>query len=93
MSSLSTWFSEVRGVWKAAILIIAIFGAGLTTGAAAGGFTKLPQRIVALEQQANQLDDRLDDLARDVAAIRKANQQTLCLTIAERQHSDWRKCI
>lgn len=93
MSTLSTWFSDIRGMWKAVALIVAIFGAGLTAGAAAGGFTKLPTRMSTLEQRADHLDEQLDELKRDVAAIRKANQQTLCLTIAERQRSDWRKCV
>jgi len=86
MNALSAWFDGVRVGWKALGAIIAIFGAGLTTGAAAGGFTGLPKRVSSVEVQ-------VQSLRQDVTAIRKANQQMLCLTIAEREHSDWRRCL
>lgn len=90
---LSTWFAELNARWKAIAAIAAIFGTGLTAGAVAGGFNKLPDRVSALEQRADTLATQLSALQRDVTAIRKANQQNLCLTIAERAHSDWRKCV
>jgi len=93
MQRLSSWIDQLSYRWKAAVLIVAIFSAGLTTGAAAGGFTKLPARVVALEQRADQFNKQLEDLGRDVSAIRKANRQMLCLTMAERAHTDWRKCV
>lgn len=89
----STLYQRLNGMWKAIALLIAIFGAGLTAGAAASGLTALPARVKTLEQKAAEFTDQLEDLNRNVAAIRKSNQQTLCLTIAERQRSDWRKCI
>lgn len=90
---LPALLTRLNTVWKAAALSAAIFGAGLTTGAAAGGLTKLPARVASVEKQANQLTDQVMEVRRDVMAIREANRQMLCLTISERAHTDWRKCL
>lgn len=91
--TISGWFSNLNGIWKVAAIVTAIFGAGLTTGAAAGGFTKLPGRIVALEQRADTLTSQLTALRRDVSEIRNNNRIQLCLQIAEKQKTDWRECL
>lgn len=90
---LSVLHEKLNGLWKAVLLLVAIFSAGLTAGAVAGGLTKIPDRVTALETQATKFNGQLEDLNSNVMAIRKAAQQTNCLTIAERQHTDWRKCI
>ena len=93
MQSLSTLATRLNGLWKAILVIIAIFSAGLTIGASFAGALKIPQRIIALEQRADALTSQINSLGTDVAAIRKTNRQNLCLTIAERAHTDWRKCV
>lgn len=91
--SLPTWFFNVRAGWKAIIAIAAIFGAGMSIGAAAGGLTKVPDRVVALELKADSLTDQLGQIQRDVAELRRSNATQLCLHIAERQATDWRTCL
>ena len=93
MQMLSIWLSQLSGRWKALGLIIALLTAGFTTGMAASGFTKLPEKVAMLEQRARDWDSQLNELNHNVAAIRRLNQQTLCLTVAEHAHSDWRKCM
>lgn len=93
MLGLLGFYTRLSGMWRAILLIVAIFTAGLTVGAAASGITRIPGRVQVLEQKAEQFNNQLESLNRNVAGIRKLNQQTLCLTIAERQHSDWRKCL
>jgi len=93
MSKISTWFGNVSGMWKAVVLIVAIFSAGLTTGAIAGGFTKIPSRVATLEETAISLQGQISDMHRDVAELRKINNIQLCLQLAEKSHTDWRACI
>lgn len=93
MQSLSTLATRLNGLWKAILVIIAIFSAGLTIGASFAGALKIPQRIAALEQRADSLTSQIAGLSADVSAMRKTSRQNLCLTIAERAHTDWRKCI
>lgn len=93
MLGLLAFYTRLSGVWRAVILIITIFVSGATAGAAASGITRIPGRVAVLEQKAEEFNTQLESLNRNVAGIRRLNQQTLCLTIAERQKSDWRKCI
>lgn len=90
---LLKFYTRLAGVWRATLIVVAVFSAGLTSGVAAGGLTKLPSRVTVLEQKAVEFNTQLEILNRNVAGIRKLNQQTLCLTIAEREKTDWRKCI
>jgi hypothetical protein len=90
---LSTLISNLSGRWKALGLLFSIFSVGLAAGAAAGGFSKIPARVIALEARADTLTGKMSELQQDVAAIRKSNKTMLCLTVAEREHSDWRRCM
>ena len=91
--SNATWFFNVRTGWKAIIAIATIFGAGMSFGAVAGGLTKVPARVVALEVKADSLTEQLQDIRRDVAELRRSNAIQLCLHIAERQKSNWQECL
>jgi len=90
---LAALLPHLSSKWKAIGLLFGIFTAGLSAGAVAGGFTKLPARVASLEAQHDSIHRQMEVLGDDVAAIRKTNRQMLCLTIAEREHGDWRKCI
>jgi len=91
--SLNSWFLQLNAKWKALGLAFALLSFGFGAGTTASGLTHLPARVAALEQSAKHFNQQIDDLSRDVLTIRKANQQQLCLTIAERQHTDWRLCL
>lgn len=93
MATLSNWFGQLNGWWKVAGIVVTIFSAGLAVGSSVAGALQVPARVVTLEERAQQLAEQLEDVKADIAAIRKTNQQTLCLTIAERNKTDWRKCI
>lgn len=90
---LSTLHSRLSGVWKAVVLLAAVFSAGLTSGAAAAGALKIPARILALEATADTLQGQIASMRHDVAEIRNNNRIQLCLQIAEKRHTDWRECI
>lgn len=93
MTTVARWFSDVRGVWKAIGLVIAIFAAGITAGAAASGWTKLPTKVAQLEQRADSLSENLTTLSLAVEEIRTNNRTQLCLQIAEKRRTDWRECL
>ena len=85
--------ANLHGRWKALALLFGIFSVGMSVGAFAGGFTRLPARVSALEDQHAAIHQQMLALGEDVAAIRRTNRQMLCLTVAERQHTDWHLCI
>jgi len=93
VSLLSIWFAQLSGRWKALIIAFGILAAGFSAGISAAGFTKLPDKVANLEQQAMRFDGKLNDLSNNVAAIRKLIQQTNCLTVAQHEHTDWHKCM
>jgi outer membrane murein-binding lipoprotein Lpp len=90
---LSTLHARLGGLWKAILLLAAIFSAGLTAGAAAGGLTNLPARVASLEATADTLQDQISGMRHDVAALRESNRIQLCMQIAEKRHTDWRECL
>jgi outer membrane murein-binding lipoprotein Lpp len=90
---LSTLHQRLGGVWKAVVLLAAIFSAGVTAGAAASGLTKLPARVESLEATADTLQMQISGMRRDVAALRESNRVQLCMQIAEKRKTDWRECL
>lgn len=93
MTTLVRWFSDVKGVWRAIGLVVAIFVAGWTTAAVANGLTALPAQVAQLEQRADSLETSLTTLALAVEEIRENNRTQLCLQIAEKRRTDWRECL
>lgn len=93
MASLSNWFFQLSGRWKAIGLAFGLLGAGFTAGSASTGFLKIPDRVTTLEQRADSLNAQLKDIRHDVAELRHSNSIQLCLQIAEKRHTDWQECL
>lgn len=93
ISTLGAWFADLHRGWKALGVILSIFAAGLTTGGVVGGLSKIPGRVSVLEQHEAAFVVQLDEVRQNIITIRKTNQQALCLTIAERERTDWHRCL
>jgi hypothetical protein len=91
--SLSAFVDRRAGLWKAMIFLISIFTAGLTAGVSASGVLNIPSRIVALEATADTLQTEIQNMRLDVSELRRNNKIQLCMQIAEKSHTDWRKCL
>jgi hypothetical protein len=90
---LSTLHARLGGLWKAIILLASIFMTGLTIGAGASGILGIPARVIKLEATADTLHKEIQSMRYDVSELRSMNKIQLCLQIAEKTHSDWRKCL
>jgi hypothetical protein len=90
---LSSFYDRRAGLWKAMVFLVSIFTAGLTAGAAASGILDIPTRVNQLEITADSLRIEIQTMRMDVAELRKNNGIQLCMQIAEKSHTDWRKCF
>jgi cell division protein FtsL len=90
---LSAFYDRRAGLWKAMVFLVGIFTAGLSAGATASGLLGVPARVNSLEATADTLQTEIQNMRQDVAELRKSNRIQLCMQIAEKSHTDWRKCL
>ena len=72
----------IPDVWKAAIAVGAIFGAG----AMLSGHVGLPERMESAESAIRTIQDEL-------SGVREQMILSNCLSISERSGADWRNCL
>ena len=86
-----TW--QLSGSTKVVMSLITLLGVGTGVGAHLEQAADTRQRVIAQGATLATVVARADTLRHDVSGIRRLLTQQLCLTIAEREHTDWRRCL
>ena len=71
---------------------IALVGAGWGGGMAVSGFVAVPKQIAALSARTDSMKTVHVQLEAQIATLRTLVRTQLCLDLADREHTDWRRC-
>ena len=79
--------------WRGIALIAVIVAVGFAGGLTLGGYAKIPERLFLLETHQTFSDSMQRDQRAQLVAIRGLIRAQLCLTVAEKRHTDWATCL
>lgn len=79
--------------WKVGSQLVAVVSLAFLAGSYWAAIRSMPNRVQRNESQIALLAARLDTLTQEMRALRNDGSRQLCMQIAEKERTNWRRCF